>query len=187
MAVDKKTRTYLYVGAGAVLLYLLYRHFASTSTSQTGDPTTSSLGATGVDSSQYAALAGQEQSDAAGLQAQEQSDVQNLQSAMGQSLADQQAGLQTITTQEQSDSGALQTALSNLATTVAGLANRVVAPAASVPAAGMGVTQPSRTPRLSSLTAGHRLGAGELLAPFGSSKPNAPAGYTSVGIGSGNW
>lgn len=144
---DKRQRTYVIVGAGALLLYLLYRHYVQANTAQTA-ASTSAMPADTTGAAQYAGLAGQEQSDIAGLQAQEQSDVQNLVSTMGQNVADQQAGLTTLQGQEQTDNANLQGLISGLGSTIAGLGSQLagVVAAHNVPAAASGSSQTSRTP-----------------------------------------
>lgn len=92
---SKQQKQIAIVAAGAILLYLLYRHYAGSS------QTSTSAGAQtpNTAASDYAALAGQQQSDAAALQAQnqqlqgqEQGDISTLTGQLA-ALAGQVAGI----------------------------------------------------------------------------------------------
>jgi hypothetical protein len=134
----------------------------------------------------------------AGLQQQEQSDVQTLLSGLGQSNAQEQAdvaGLSTgITGVQAQESSDIQQMLANIAAAsqqAAASAVQAVQPSvstltnqvASVAAGQQAVNRSNQT--LALLL--QRGDIGWLAAPFGATKPNAPGGYTSVGLGNGYW
>lgn len=141
-----KQRMYAYLGGGALLLFLIYRHFAGASASSAGGTIAPSADTSG--GAQYAGLAGQEQSDIAGLQAQEQSDVQTLMSTLGQNAATEQSDYQTVTGNEQASQTAIQGLITSLAGSVLGLGQSVaqLTAARNVPAAASGATQTNRPP-----------------------------------------
>ncbi len=187
MALDKQQ--YAIIGGVAVGGFLLLRHFQNAqagSSTATGSATTPDTAA-----ADNAALAGQEQSDVAGLQNQEQSDVQTLLSGLGGQNAQEQGDVSTLQTQEQSDLAQTLANITAATQSAAAAAVQAVTPSVStltnqVAAVSAGQQALDR----SNQTLGLLLQKGDvgwLAAPFGGSKPNAPAGYTSVGLGNGYW
>lgn len=114
MTVSKQQKQIAVIAAGAILLYLLYRHYSGQTSSST---TAAGVQSPDTASSDFASLAGQEQSDVAALQGQnsqllgqEQGDVAGLQGAI--------SGLGG---QEQSDVSGLTGAIAGISTAVDGL------------------------------------------------------------------
>lgn len=134
---SKNQKTVLYVAAGALALYLLYRWYSSNQQSAGTSTTTPDTSAT-----DYATLAGQEQSDAAALQqqnaqlnSQETSDVASLQGSIG-----------SVASQETSDVSGLTGAIGSLTSTVSNLTAPDLSPIENqIAALATGVQKVDRT------------------------------------------
>jgi hypothetical protein len=189
----KKKQLMIIGGAGLVLVLFLYMRSRSSSSA-----TPNATNATDQQAAVNAAVAQQQQQDASLYGSQAGLGTGGYGSGGGSSgtgstidTSGITSGLSTL----DSDLLGVQAGLAGLTPTSAAAAPPApsVAAATATPPITINVNgQPAATkpggtgPRMSTLTAA-QANAGYVALPFGATKPAAKAGFTAVGLGSGNW
>lgn len=146
-----RQRQYAYIGAGVLVLLVLYRWYANRSagSSTAAGPVNQQDGTAGAD---YAQLAGQQQSDSAALSNQEQGDVQALQSNEQSDFADLSAAIGGV--------GADVSGLTSAYSGVAGQLDSLTGHVADLDPTGNAIT--NLTQRVNHLASGQRKASRQL-------------------------
>lgn len=195
--------------AGGVVLYLLYRYYQNSSGASSTASTTGILDPNAVDPNtgltygeeEAAALnanaASIGTSNGGGSTSPTESAAQTTNPSLSQELSDFQALTGLYQSLQQTFNPNSVSSTNTSPTTAAAAASPPMQAQAAPPTINVTVnSSPAQTatPTVSApasvaqrMSTGALRAAGAILAPFGATKPNAPAGYHTIGTGSGNW